>query len=353
MSAVTEDDDVLDRALGWLDEGRRVAVATVVETWGSSPRPRGSQLAVREDGLFHGSVSGGCVEGKVVEAAQTAMHDRAARVLEFGVSNDEAWEVGLACGGTVRIFVEPVAAEDVPGGPLGRGVLERVRAARREKRALVLLTPLDGQPVRAFLPGDPPLEPALREAADRALASDDAATVQTASGPVFVQAFNPPLRLLVVGAVHIAEPLVRMASLLGYEVTVIDPRTAFARAERWPGVAIRAEWPDEALAATPIDHRTAIVALTHDPKIDDPALEAALRSPAFYVGALGSGKTHASRLRRLEARGFDAATLARIHGPIGLRIGARSPGEIAVSILAQMTEDLRRAPAAPKAAAGA
>jgi xanthine dehydrogenase accessory factor len=344
-------DDVLGKALEWLDDGRRVALATVVETWGSSPRPRGSQLVVRDDGLFIGSVSGGCVEGKVVEAAQTAMDDRAHRLLEFGVSNQEAWEVGLACGGTVRIYVEPVGGSAPTLGPLGRDVLEAVRRARAEKRALVLVTPLDGGAVRAWTAGDPPLAKDLQAAADRALATDDAVSVETAGGAVFVQAINPPLKLVIVGAVHIAEPLARIASLLGYQVTLIDPREAFARAERWPGITVATDWPDEVMGAMALDHRTAIVALTHDPKIDDPALEAALKSNAFYIGALGSGKTHGSRLRRLGARGWDAAALARIHGPVGLKIGARSPGEIAVSIAAQMTDALRRAPAADSPAA--
>ncbi len=333
-------EDVLGKALEWVDEGRGVAVATVVETWGSSPRPRGSQLVVRDDGLFLGSVSGGCVEAKVVLAAQDSMNDRASRLLEFGVSNQEAWEVGLACGGTVRIYVQPVSASE-------RAVLDEVRRARDAGRGLVVLTPLDGKPVRTWAPGHTPLA-TLGEAAERALACDDASRVETMAGPVFVQAINPPLKLVIVGAVHIAEPLSRIAAILGYAITIVDPRDAFARPERWPGIAVATGWPDEILGAMKLDRRTAIVALTHDPKIDDPALEVALRSAAFYVGALGSAKSHASRLRRLEARGLDASTLARIHGPVGLRIGARSPGEIAVSIVAEMTDVLRRAPALAK-----
>jgi xanthine dehydrogenase accessory factor len=337
------DEDVLDQALDWIDEGHRVALATVVQTWGSSPRPSGSPLAVRDDGLFVGSVSGGCVEGKVVEAAQAAIQDGGHRLLEFGVSNEEAWEVGLACGGTVRIYVEPVKSSDAaPSGPMGREVLEAVRVARRDHRAIVLVTPLDGKTVRAWSPGEAPLPDDLRGAAERALATDAGSVVETGSGAVFVQALNPPLKLVIVGAVHIAEPLSRLGVLLGYEVILIDPREAFARSERWPGVTVKNDWPDEVLGAMNLDARTAVVALTHDPKIDDPALVAALKSPAFYVGALGSGKTHASRLRRLGEQGLSAQTLARIHGPIGLKIGARSPGEIAVSIAAQMTETLRR-----------
>jgi xanthine dehydrogenase accessory factor len=336
------EEDVLDKALDWALEGRRVALATVVHTWGSSPRPPGSHLAVRDDGLFVGSVSGGCVEGKVVEAAQAAMLDQGHRLLEFGVSNEEAWEVGLACGGTVRIYVEPVRAGDASGGPLAREVLETVRAARVGNRALVLLTPLDGKSVRTWSPGDAALPDDLRLAAERALATEAGSLVETSDGAIFVQALNPPLKLVIVGAVHIAEPLARLGFLLGYDVVLVDPREAFARAERWPGVTVKNDWPDEALGAMQLDHRIAIVALTHDPKIDDPALEAALASPAFYIGALGSGKSHASRLHRLGERGLSPETLARIHGPIGLKIGARSPGEIAVSIAAQMTETLRK-----------
>lgn len=339
-----DDEEVIAAALRWLDEGRPAALATVIETWGSSPRPPGSQLAVRDDGLFVGSVSGGCVEGRVVEAAQQAMRSREPRVLEFGVSNDEAWEVGLACGGRVRIHVAPCAT-GAERGPLPRKVLDAVAAACAARRGIVVLTPLEGGREASTSSSDEAagLAAELGAAVARALATDQAPIVDTASGPIFVRAFNPSLELVIVGAVHIAEPLARIAAVLGYAVTIIDPREAFARPERWPAVRVAVDYPDEVLAGMTISHRTAIVALTHDPKIDDPALEAALRSPAFYVGALGSGKTHAARLRRLSERGFGSDSLARIHGPIGLEIGARSPGEIAVAIAAQMTEVLRHA----------
>lgn len=317
---MAQDDDVLEKAKRWLDEGRAVALATVVETWGSSPRPRGSQLAVRDDGLFVGSVSGGCVEGRVVLAAQESMADRAHRLLEFGVSDDEAWEVGLACGGTVRIYVAPIESPGKPA-PISRAVLDDVLAARAERRGIVVATPLDGRPVRSFAP--------------------DAVPQDLANDSTFVQSIDPSLELVIIGAVHIAEPLVQIASLLGYAVTIIDPREAFARAERWPGMNVSTDYPDEVMTTMKIGHRTAVVALTHDPKIDDPALEIALRSRAFYIGALGSKKTHATRLARLAERGFSNEMLALIHGPIGLRIGARSPAEIAVSIAAEMTESLR------------
>lgn len=225
-----------------------------------------------------------------------------------------------------------------------RALLEAVVAARAEKRAVALITPLDGSEGRlitreqALAEGGP-----IGDAAERAFATDESITIEIDGKRTLVKPFNPPLSLIIVGAVHLAEPLSAIAARLGYGVTIVDPREAFARAERWPSVRVIADWPEDVLPTLSLDHRAAVVALSHDPKIDDPALEAALKSPAFYVGALGSGKTHASRLKRLGERGFDAAALARIHGPVGLKIGARSPGEIAVSIIAQMTASLRRA----------
>ena len=189
--------------------------------------------------------------------------------------------------------------------------------------------------------GTLPLDSATMSAIAVALRDDRSTTVETAAGAVFVEVFNPPLRCFVVGAVHIAQPLAQMAALAGYAVTIIDPRSAFASELRFPGIALSTEWPDDAMAVLRPDRRTAIVTLTHDPKIDDPALTAALRSEAFYIGALGSRKTHASRCQRLTEVGFTPADLARIHGPVGLNIGALSPAEIAVSILAQITATLR------------
>ncbi len=189
--------------------------------------------------------------------------------------------------------------------------------------------------------GDLAISPATEAAIAVAIRDDRSTTVDTPDGPVFIEVFNPPLRCFVVGAVHIAQPLAQMAALAGYAVTIIDPRSAFASEARFPGVVLSTEWPDDAMATLRPDRRTAIVTLTHDPKIDDPALTAALRSQAFYIGALGSRRTHASRCQRLSEAGFSAADLARIHGPIGLNIGALSPAEIAVSILGQITAVLR------------
>jgi xanthine dehydrogenase accessory factor len=180
----------------------------------------------------------------------------------------------------------------------------------------------------------------------QALSDDQSGTIETAAGPLFIEVWNPKPRLLVIGAVHTAQELVPLARATGYDVTVIDPRTAFATPARFPNIAIRNDWPDEAVPALAPDRRTAILTLTHDPKIDDPALEAALRTEAFYIGALGSRRTHAKRVERLREAGFDDAAIARIRGPVGLAIGARTPVEIALSIMAEITAVLRRAPLA-------
>ncbi len=222
-----------------------------------------------------------------------------------------------------------------------RATLDGILRARADKRAVVLVTRLDGGEQTLVERADAIEDAALRDAVTRALAADDASAVDAAAGRTFVHPFNPPLRLAIVGAVHIGEALAAVARLAGYDVTIVDPREAFARPERFAGWNVVRAWPDDALASMKLDHRTAVVTLTHDPKIDDPALRAALRSDVFYIGSLGSGKTHAARLRRLAESGFSEAELARIHGPVGLKIGARSPAEIAISIVAQMTARLR------------
>lgn len=221
-------------------------------------------------------------------------------------------------------------------------ILKELLKNRDAKCPVVLATRLTDGSQKLIHPSDKQDENWLIEAIHEALATDKSRIVIAPDGAEwFLNAFNPPLRLIVVGAVHIAQPLARMAALAGYDVTVVDPRTAFASSERFPGVALSTDWPDEAVSALAPDARTAVVTLTHDPKLDDPALKAALASPCFYIGALGSRKTHGSRLERLRAAGFDDGALARIHGPVGLSIGAKSPAEIAISILAQIIQRLR------------
>jgi xanthine dehydrogenase accessory factor len=225
---------------------------------------------------------------------------------------------------------------------MNRHLLDRVLSARADKRSVAVVTALDDGTQclieGSAIEGDLTLRPEILAEAKRALVDDRSTTLTDDNRRLFVHCFNPPARLVVVGAVHIAQPLAPMASLAGYGVTIVDPRRAFATDARFPQVELSDEWPDEALARLKPDRRTAVVTLTHDPKLDDPALAAALRSEAFYVGALGSKRTHAKRLERLKALGLSDAELGRIHGPVGLDIGAVSPAEIAVSILAEMTK---------------
>ena len=329
-----KDEDPLLAAASWISGHQTVAMATVTRTWGSAPRPAGSQMAVREDGAFVGSVSGGCIEGAVIGEAQASLQDGKPRNLKFGVSNEDAWAVGLACGGTIEVNVIPVAKAPE------RAAIVALNKARDDKRAVVLANELQTGRTQLLYPDDGK-SGVLDEAARKAARHDESTSVEAEGSTWFLTVFNPPLDLAIIGAVHIAQPLARMAALADYAVRIIDPRTAFATAERFPGIELSHDWPDEALAAKPLTPRSAIVALTHDPKLDDPALTAALRSPCFYIGALGSKQTHARRLERLKAAGFTDAELARIHGPIGLRIGAKSVAEIAVSVLGEMTATLR------------
>ena len=323
-------DQIPEAALAWVNAGGRAALATVVETWGSAPRPAGSQLAISGEAELVGSVSSGCVEGAVVAEALEALDDGTPRLLEFGVSDSEAFAVGLACGGRIRVLVEPVGV----GNGLPRDLLAALVAARAARTPAVLaVRPGEGE--RRLVTG--PADPLWPDAAG-VLLNDRSGF----AGDWFLGAHNPPLRMGVVGAVHIAQALVPMAGLAGYDVLVVDPREAFATPARFPGATLTHDWPDAALTGFGLDTRTAVVTLTHDPKLDDPAIRAALAAPVFYLGCLGSSRTHAKRVARLAEAGFDAAAIARIHAPVGADIGAQSPAEIAVAILAQITERLRR-----------
>jgi xanthine dehydrogenase accessory factor len=227
------------------------------------------------------------------------------------------------------------------------GMLEALRRARGESKPVLRVVPLNGSVGRLVDEAGLALldrtDPELAAAGRRALAEDRALTAMLMQGETLLVPHNPPLRLVIMGAVHIAESLCRLAMETGYAVTVIDPRSAFARPDRFAGVTLINEWPQQALPKLRLDARTAVVLLTHDPKIDDPALIECVRSRAFYIGALGSTRTHAKRLERLRAAGLEEAALERIHGPAGLAIAARTPAEIAISVLAQMTQVLRKA----------
>ena len=308
-------------ALEWHRAGRGAVLATVVETWGSAPRRVGAQMVVSGDGQIEGSVSGGCVEGAVMVEALEALEEGKGRLLEFGVSDGDAFAVGLACGGTIRVLVEPV------GAVLSETVLDALVATRAGRRAVAYVC--DAETGGGLLT-EAGFEDRFRM--DRSGVEEDGR---------FVAVHNPPLRLVIVGAVHIAQSLVPMARIAGFDPVLIDPRSAFGSQARFPGETIVEDWPDEALAAIGLDGRTALVLLTHDPKLDDPALHVALRSDVFYIGALGSRRTHAARCARLREAGFGDGDIARIHGPVGLDIGAAGPSEIAVSVLAEMVRVLR------------
>jgi xanthine dehydrogenase accessory factor len=310
----SDDLATLAAARAWQRAGHRVAVATVIETWGSAPRRAGAHLAIRDDGLFEGSVSGGCVEGDVVTEALALLESGSGfGRLDYGVADATAWEVGLACGGRISVLVQRLADDGLPPA-----LVDRIADAAIAGEAVTLATDLASGTTRAAMGGP----------AD------------------FTRAYPPPRRIAIIGAVHIAQALVPLAQALGVVPTVIDPRGLFAADSRFAGLDLDRRWPDEALAQWQPNSASAVVALTHDPKLDDVALAAALRTPAYYVAALGSRKNHAARIERLAGLGFDAATLARIHGPAGLAIGAADPGEIALSIAAQMTAVWREAIAA-------
>lgn len=317
----------------WLSAGSSVALATVISTWGSAPRPAGSQIAIREDGEFTGSVSGGCVESAVIEAGLAALAEGAVRTLEFGIQDEQAWSVGLACGGRIQILIEPLAVGT------SRDDLLALNAAHIDKRAIVRAVNLSTGEAHIVDPDRdgtalwPIAADVIREGSSRLAVID--------GQPWFFCLYNPPVDLVIVGAVHIGQPLSQIAAMTGFDVRVIDPRASFLTAQRFPGIALKLGFPDDVLGETPLVQRSAIVVLSHDPKIDDPAIAAALDSPAFYIGALGSRRTQTVRLERLKARGFSPEKLARIHGPVGLAIGAKTPEEIAISIMAEITAVLR------------
>ena len=298
---------LLAKATDWRAAGHGLALATVVKAWGSAPRRPGAMLLVRDDGLFEGSVSGGCVEGAVIEAARARIAAGGGELLTFGVASETAWEVGLACGGEISIFVQAVDDSGFPPA-----LLARIAAARAAGAAISI---------------------GFDFAAGRAAEG---------GGGDWTLRIDPPLRLMLVGAVHISQALAPMAASLGHRVLIVDPRGAFAAGPRFAGFEVDGRWPDEALADWKPDGASAVVTLTHDPKLDDVALAAALRSDTYYIAALGSRKTHAARLDRLGSAGFGAADLARIHGPAGLDIGAANPAEIALSVAAQMVAAWRR-----------
>jgi xanthine dehydrogenase accessory factor len=324
--------DVLHAARTWLERDGRVALATVVDTWGSAPVHVGGQLVVAADASFQGSVSGGCIEGEVIAEAEEILEHGRPKTLAFGIADETAWSVGLPCGGQVKVFVERL--ERTSGG---LDLVNRALRARESRSGLVIRTRLpDGQ--RQVFERN---TPGLPEDIEQRFRSGESELLNTAEGELFVHALLPPARIVVIGATHIAQVLCEIARLANYEVIVVDPRTAFASADRFHAVTVHAEWPESALPRIGLDPYTALVVLAHVSHIDDEALKVALRSDCLYVGALGSNRNHTKRMQRLQAAGFSEAEIARIKNPIGLDIGARSPAEIAVAIMAEVVLAVR------------
>lgn len=320
----------LRNAINWKREGHQVALAAVTRTWGSAPRPVGSFLAINDQGAFVGSVSGGCIEGEVATEALGLMRRGGFKNLDFAVSDEQATGAGLACGGKVSVHVFGLT-------PQKMALVEALLGAEADKSVAALCIDLATGDGRIEKPGQPRTDMETLFTSGKSTILDEASPC-----PLFVRPFLPKLRLLIIGAVHIAQDLSVIAARTGYEVILIDPRDTWATEDRFPGLTIDRRMPGDAIKELRPDQRTAVVALCHDPKLDDPALVAALKSPAFYLGALGSRKNHRGRLSRLAEYGFGENELSRIHGPIGLDIGAMSPAEIAISIVAEMTQTLRQ-----------
>ncbi|MGW4884251.1 XdhC family protein [Streptomyces murinus] len=350
--------DIAQGLSSWSASGKRFAVATVVRTWKSAPRQAGSSLAVAEDGEVIGSVSGGCVEGAVYELASEVLESGEPALVTYGVSDDDALAVGLTCGGIIEILVRPAGADRFPGLP---GVLEAMDAGRPV--AVVSPLPDEGggaEPDPTAAPagqmivtpsgaqgtlGDLRLDAAVVERAQGLLAQGSTGVVRVGRAgeerrddvAVFVESFAPPPRMLVFGAIDFASAVARIGKFLGYHVTVCDARPVFATRRRFPDAdELVVDWPHRYLESTEVDENTVICVLTHDPKFDVPLLQRALRTPARYIGAMGSRRTHEDRLRRLREEGMTEAELSRLSAPIGLDLGARTPEETAVAIMAEV-----------------
>ena len=332
--------DILSDLDHWRAENNPIALATVIQTWGSSPRRAGAKMALTPDGKITGSVSGGCVEGAVFEAGVDVLKSNRPQLLHFGVADETAWDVGLACGGSIDIFVKPLDTE----------FFHALRSVLMEEQPAVAVTVVRGPDEimgREMLVGEDGNitgslngeldEAALDIASETLTHGESRRAMLNEDVDVFMEVILPPPTLIAVGGVHITIALVALAKTLGYRTVVVDPRSAFGNETRFPHVdQLIQSWPQDAFRQIPLTRSTAVAMLTHDPKLDDPALKIALPSPAFYVGALGSKTTQSKRRQRLLEDGLTEEQVNRLHGPIGLEIGAGTPEEIAMSIMAEI-----------------
>ena len=326
--------DVLETLEKWTQSKRRVATATVVGTERSAPRDPGAVLAVSDKGEVAGSVTGGCVEPAVYEEANTVLSGGEPRLLTYGIADEEAFEVGLPCGGEVHIFVDMLDPE----------VLTEITTALSQEKPIALAVPISGPQIgnEILVTPESPESDETTAHIKSLLARGENAILPIPKGEIFVSTFTPRPRMYVFGAIDFASAVARTGKFLGYYVTVCDARAKFVTPERFPDVdELAIEWPDEFLARSHIDERTAICVLTHDDKFDVPILKVALESQAGYIGAMGSRRTTEKRSERLRNEGVSKEQLERIHAPIGLKIGARTPEEVAVTIAAQIIEVFR------------
>ena len=334
--------EILAELARWENEETELALATLTSVRRSAPRLPGARLLVTRDGKMAGSISGGCVEGDVIERAMQVLDSGEPVVAEYGISDEQGFDVGLSCGGEIAVLIEPFAATDA-----WQAVRDRIEAQQPAAFAIGLrpqallgrqMAIIDGDRIGSI---DAALDQEVAAEAARRVREGTAGTItvawQSEEAEIFIDAFAPPQRLYIVGATQVAIPLTAMARNLGFRVIVVDARSVFATKERFPDAdeLLRA-WPDEALAKHGLDEHSHVVVLTHDPKFDLPVLEIALRSRAAYIGAMGSRRTHAGRLEHLRRQGFSEADVDRIKGPIGLDIGGRTPEEIALAILAEI-----------------
>ena len=313
---MSEIDDILTPMSVWLKENRKVSLATVISTWGSSPRPVGGQMAIDSNGEIIGSVSGGCIEGAVITEGINSINDRKTRVKDYGISNNMAWEVGLACGGELKVLIQPLDIQD----KIVFSIVDNIKNREAVKLRI--------------------------DCSNGLRIIDNTLTNQTSlydkEKNEFIHVIDPKPRLFVVGAVHIAQALISVAAITDFEIILIDPREHFATEKRFPNCKILTEWPDIALSRFNLDKSTHLVTLTHDPKIDDPALIYSLKKNIGYIGSLGSKKTHQKRCERLTSLGFSDNDINKIHAPIGLDIKGKTPAEIAVSIIAEIISFRRK-----------
>ena len=338
--------DILTDLIHWREEGRSIALATVIQTWGSSPRGVGSKMAVILDGKMTGSVSGGCVENAVIEAGIQSLKTNQPKLLHFGVADETAWEVGLACGGSLDVFIQPLDME----------IFQLLKSNLKDETPIVHVTVIRGKDEllgyesliteNGFLTRSlgNELDISVLEIARDTFVHGKSHRVQIREDvEIFVDVILPPPVLVIVGGVHIAIALASLAKVVGYRTVMIDPRKAWGNEGRFPHVdQLIQAWPEEAFGQVNITGSTAITALTHDPKLDDPALKIALSSSAFYVGALGSKSTNAKRRERLLKDGMTGERLSRLHAPIGIDIGAQSPEEIALAVMSEVVNAYRR-----------